>query len=258
MTLLAHYKFSSTANDECGNSNGTWTFESGGLERYAQGKVGKAADFRGGDGGVKAYIVLDNEALWDIPAGGKISFAFWFNYSSLSPSGYSRIFWSKYNGNATGMVQLNLYTDDTIRVIFRNATTTNPLYSDFAVTDDIWYHLVVTYDSSNGATRMYINGTFHKENTQAVTMGNNARAPVIGAQADTKISTFWGLIDDFYYYNEIISDDTIKELYNLGRVNLLVNNLPYGISSFKINVNDDWKTVTDIKMNIGNSWKTVI
>jgi hypothetical protein len=87
-----------------------------------------------------------------------------------------------------------------------------------------WYHVVVVYDRTSTANDpiFYINGSKQSvtENTAPSGSAVNDSSMLLHLSVlgeDTRRDYFGGTIDDVRIYNQALSADEIKRLYNMGR-----------------------------------------
>jgi hypothetical protein len=85
---------------------------------------------------------------------------------------------------------------------------------------NVWSFVVVTRDTSY--IKMYINGilvtvqTMSKINGQNANYGSGGYAAILGGRSDLQVDKFYtGKIDDFRFYNRILTVNEILELKNL-------------------------------------------
>lgn len=88
--------------------------------------------------------------------------------------------------------------------------------------DGQWFHLVFSYDSSNGTATGYLNG-LQKVTGQIVSasylLQKNTVDIGIGASASGVGAPFNGCIDEVSYFDKVLSMSEIYELYNFGTPN---------------------------------------
>ena len=100
------------------------------------------------------------------------------------------------------------------------------IVSSLSLNLNTWYLVVFTYNS-NGASKIYINGSEAGSGTLPVDIDNHKKTVLIGhfrASADASLSRpFAGLIDEVRIYNAAISSSQIKEQYYAGLNSLLAN-----------------------------------
>ena len=89
-------------------------------------------------------------------------------------------------------------------------------YND-EIENNKWYHVVATYDSSNGESKLYVNGNlvdseeFGRLKTETTTNLLIAGAP----GNDTDWRNFDGKLDDLRIYDRVISKKEVNALYDL-------------------------------------------
>ena len=113
-----------------------------------------------------------------------------------------------------------------IRLFSHRATTDGEWHTaDSRITTGVWYHLVVTYDSSSVSNKpvVYLNGA----QLDDFYLLNNYTAPVGTATSNTGTSNIGrsvvggndysnALVDDLRIYNYLLSSSQVKKIYNNG------------------------------------------
>ena len=122
------------------------------------------------------------------------------------------------------------------------------------LTTNIWYHLVFTLDSSLQEIKIYINGIL--QSTTVITSYGLSDEPLRIGQGASENDTVYpdlyyqpgGFIKDFRYYNKVLTNYEIENLYKFNTLILLksvyndpIYNLQY-LAEIKTNVND-WRLV---------------
>ncbi|MDP2703688.1 MAG: LamG domain-containing protein, partial [bacterium] len=84
--------------------------------------------------------------------------------------------------------------------------------STTTLSDNVWYHLVGTYDGAN--SRLYVNGVQEDSDAQTCTLFNSVTAASIGRPgAYTSAISFNGQIDDVRVWNRALSATEVMVLY---------------------------------------------
>jgi len=181
--------------------------------------------------GVDDYVGLDDPSV----SRDTFSVAFWFKFNSLD-SNQHLVHIKRYD--ATGSASrffliMNWYYDTDGDSITENnfhggIVKSDGTWSRFSWTFRLdehpelydvgeWHHLVVTVDCSNGERKIYFDGKLFNTATSTDTdpIPTEAEKLVLGANNDngTPDGTFDGLIDDFYLFNRVLSEDEVRYLY---------------------------------------------
>jgi len=80
-----------------------------------------------------------------------------------------------------------------------------------AATPGSWTHLLATYDSTTDTFELWVNGVSAGTATES-TVGGNGQTFCIGAES-ASYRMFGGLIDEVRYYNVVLTDQEIADLY---------------------------------------------
>jgi hypothetical protein len=96
-----------------------------------------------------------------------------------------------------------------------------------------WMHLVSTYNSSNGATKMYMNGVLKTDITEvnASTTINLVNGALAIGNNHNGNEQFDGKISNFKLYDVALEPSEVKKLYNLGRTgrSMVISDTAVGI-----------------------------
>ncbi len=207
---------STTAGDFSGNlqtgtlqGNSTWT----------NGKRGNAVSFDGSDD----YIsISDTTTLRP----SSITISAWFK-PSTTLSARTAVVEKWFSGGVWGY-GLEAHGGDCggnnfpyIIFVYRNASSAGDecLSSGVPVVAGTWYHVTVTYDSSNGDAVMYINGVQVATQTPGTGSLHQPTSPLgIGGANDNGTWThfFPGVIDDVRIYNRALTAPQAAALYANG------------------------------------------
>ena len=184
-----------------GNANDT-----GGVS----GKFGSAAIFNGSSSSIEVSS-LNLRNLFD--TSGELSISFWHN-STYNDYGriieFSKNFNISYFTLATKKIQFNLVQSNGTNVQFQSSTT---------FSDNVWYNVSVTYDSSN--IKVYVNGSLDTTQSYDGTIRNftdsNYQFHTIGSGKSVSSGIFFnyiGKLDQFRIYSSALSSSDITNLYN--------------------------------------------
>jgi len=216
-SLVAYYPFNGNANDESGNEhNGTTFGPSLTYDRF--GNENSAYEFDG----TNDYIALDmhyaNGDTLD-----KFTFVGWYK-TSFSSSGYSSN-WSFFDFDRSEWFNFYIRGDNG-KLAFSGADGVNgnfDIYADTASNDGQWHQGVVIYDSDNNHVKFYLDGNLDGVSTFTNTVPITDTFTKYGFIGDGSEATSFngprnniyydGAIDDIRFYNRILTEDEIHELY---------------------------------------------
>ncbi|MCG1035775.1 LamG-like jellyroll fold domain-containing protein [Polaribacter sargassicola] len=204
-TLIAHYTFDNTLNDETGNWNLNQSADFAGTLSYVSGKDGTentaVTGFSGPD-------YLETATNFSISGNDSRTMAAWINTDATSATvgvvglgeGASK---KKWTFGRSG---------DKIRIEIQGSGM-----SAGAFTAGTWNHIAVTYNSSDGKVTLYLNGDLVGENTW--TDVNTTATPLrIGNDYNNNTPPqsrgFNGAIDDIQIYSDALTATQISTLYN--------------------------------------------
>jgi hypothetical protein len=112
---------------------------------------------------------------------------------------------------SVGSQALLLRDNNNNRFAFRDNSST---FNDFSVNSSdsiigVW--TLVTFVSENGNLSLYLNGNFN----QTITMANNLFSPgALGLSYSTNLKTYNGSIDELMLFNQSLTAQQIKDIYN--------------------------------------------
>jgi hypothetical protein len=203
MTLVndnnACMKFDGDVIDIIGGNNGTWA----GTEAYATGIINQAASFNGSSRISASYNPILTRTT-------NHSVSLWFKANTMSAGTHSYLMCNANVGlsNRLGIVLYNVEGTKTIRVYYFNMGYTG---RSGTLIENEWVHLVYTCTSS-GVLSLYLNGVL-QTGTQSDTV--STAGLFIGDKGDGS-GYFNGLIDEFFIWNKVLSQDDVTNLYNEG------------------------------------------
>ena len=194
------YRFNDDVTDTCGAYNGT----AGGSLSYTTGKFGKAIDTTSG------YV----DTGYIFPADSTMSVSFWMKMTA-NPG--SDVYMLSDMDSGTGNRRLD------IRIA---GAYGNKLYIDngdgsfndqedtgWVPTNDVWYHIVVTFNGTAGI--LYVDGVSTYSYTSTVALGTaGGQTQVIGRAGHYPCCNFPGLIDQFRLFTSTLTADEVLDLYN--------------------------------------------
>jgi len=107
------------------------------------------------------------------------------------------------------------------------------IYTNFTSSTPVWKHVVSTLNKSTNTLLTYINGVLVKTLTVSYVNNNNTTSSfMIG-----NLCINGSKIDDFRFYNRILTDSEISYIYN-GNVDISLPN-PSGYDGYNINIKDE-------------------
>ncbi len=209
--MVAWWPGSENVNDLAGTNNGA---VSGGL-LYEAGKVGKAFVFDGIDDGISipSSPSLNAQDLtfeaWVNPASQTTAMPL-LEYANANGSAGVHIW---LNCNGTGRLFANIR--DTLGGQHELGTDTDSLLANQ------WSHIAVTFNHTNGALCLYINGelkqetvfgAFDPDTTKDIQLGLRPAASTDGLNG----ARYTGMLDEPSLYNRVLSQEQIAAIYTAG------------------------------------------
>ncbi len=208
--LIASYPFNGNADDESGNGH-DGTVSGATLTTNRFGNADSAFYFDG----VNDRIDLAKEAL-DFERTEPFTQSFWIRTSDSS-IGNEMVAKMDPNGVHKG-ISVSLYSGY-LRVQLINSHLYNAIRVEGAsiLSDDLWHHVVVSYDGSSRASgiSLYVDGSPEvtlRYNDNLTGSILNDIAPSIGARVSEQY--YQGTLDDLRIYNRALSESEISDLYN--------------------------------------------
>ncbi len=179
------------------------------------GKLGNGLDFDG----VNDRVDIADDGSFDWDATSSFTIEFWMRSSgcSCTQSGFdcNQVIAGRV---ATGWwIGVNCQTTPTgntnkLRCYF--GTSGADFYSNAAVNDDVWHHIVYQFDQVAGQYRLYIDGSL--DNSVSAIGLNRAGAGPIQLGYYSTAYQYAGLLDEFAVYNQALSLSDIQSHYNSG------------------------------------------
>jgi hypothetical protein len=189
-----------TAYDKSGNNNNGALYNG---VAWTTGKFGNALSFDGLDDYVRvehsASLVFTNNITIEVWIYPKNVSVFW---NAIVLKG-SSVDWNCHLQLYYSSVEWSTYT-----------TGSNDLYSVSSLSNDVWYHIVVTYDGST--KKIYINGRLDNSASVSGYLRSSTSPLGIGAFIDGgNLSRYFkGIIDEVRIYNRALTAAEISDLYN--------------------------------------------
>ncbi|MCF6153372.1 MAG: hypothetical protein E3K38_14035 [Candidatus Kuenenia stuttgartiensis] len=198
--LLSHYDFEEgsglVAGDLSGNGN-DGIINGGAAWIASANEKGGGLEFNG----VDSYVDIGDRDLTDA-----FSIGAWIKISSLG----------KHMIIGKTFQTYQLYVSSEGKIIFqRNAAT--PISYNAGLVPDTWYHVAVTFDTTNGIS-LYLDGVLVSTNGDiTVTNQNNVRTK-IGAAGSTAQNFFSGAIDEVRIYNRALTSQEVEFISTPGTI----------------------------------------
>ncbi|MCB4807876.1 T9SS type A sorting domain-containing protein [Tamlana sp. 62-3] len=221
-TLIAHYNFDNSLNDETSTYN--LSASSGFTPTFVTGQDGTA---NGAVTGFASQDFLSTASNFEIDGSEPRTMAAWINANSLPGSGQAIVGLGEQS-------QYKRWTYGTLGVRSRieiNGKGFNVPSPDFVT--GVWYHVAVTFDGTTA--KLYVNGELKQTNTTWAVVNTTSAPLKVGNDYNAvspALSTrgFQGAIDDLRIYTGAANDAFILSLYN--NTVLSVNNRN-DVSTFK-------------------------
>ncbi|WP_372756142.1 LamG-like jellyroll fold domain-containing protein [Mariniflexile sp.] len=204
-SLVAHYKFDNSLNDETGTYN--LTASSGFTPLFTE--TGQDGTTNGAVSGFSASDILETAINFEIDGNESRTMAAWIKVTTLSNGGLAVV---GLGSAATGARWTFGTQGDKARIEIQGSGF-NAVASPLTV--DTWYHIAVVFDNFDDSAKLFVNGvkidsrTWNNVNTTAAPLrvGNdyNAVPPVRG---------FTGVIDDLRIYAGAGTDAFVLNLYS--------------------------------------------
>ncbi|HVC96606.1 MAG TPA: LamG-like jellyroll fold domain-containing protein [Pirellulales bacterium] len=197
--LVSLFEGEGDTQDSAGANSGT---ASGGVT-YGPGVVGQAFQLNGIDGQIN---VADNPTL-DTPA---FSIGGWFNVAQAPAAGSEYFLASKYDGAYHGWIlRLNSGLVPTLSLLSSPSGNVNAVSSQ-ALSLNTWYYLSATFDGTTAA--LFINGVEVGGTTLPGGYAPSATPLVLGAASWFNGGHFDGAIDEFSYFNRVLTSAELRSL----------------------------------------------
>ena len=152
--------------------------------------------------------VHDNASL-DI---GDFSMEAWVRFKK---NGNYQVFFAKDDSSSDRSYELGLDVSQTN--FFANVFGTGNGYTTSTIEDNVWYHLVSTFDISANDLNHYINGVLNRNFTLSETQSNTDAPLIIGGWYDKTNFLTNGQIAQPRIYNRALTASEIQQNYNAGK-----------------------------------------
>lgn len=226
--LQGYWRFEDTLDDSSGNSrDGTAVGDPGYSSSVpAEWSNTKSLDFDGTDDYIGFSLSHDFSS-------GAFSVSCWAKFDdAVNSAQQACVSKTSTVGNSAFLLGVNASGEPRWYHRHSGGTDTEAVSSD-ALSDDTWYHLVGTMDSSNTA-KIYVNGVL-KATTTSSSRSNNGNLR-IGEAGDSYWNSIEGLLDEVTIWSSELSLANVQTLYNSGTpVDPADQSISGLISYFKLN-----------------------
>lgn len=184
----------------------------GQLRRVA---VNQGSDLRAYAGfSATAYLEQPYTSALDFGSTGDFSVVFWSRWDSF-PSGAFHVFENLTDDGNTGF---RAYANGNAAIVWqiRNTAAASTLTSaNNTFSPNIWYHVVLTRETSGTILKAYINGEYNSTSGTITARNTDSGAPLtIGTQSNGLSNYHHGYIANFQIYNSALTAAQIKNLYD--------------------------------------------
>jgi hypothetical protein len=208
--LLAYYTADNTPNDSLGNYNGTLVNGA----TYGTGIINQGFSFDG----VNDYVDLGNNL--DFDGTTPFSISTWVKFDVL---GNFEFIFSK--RDLTGFFRgYSIHKRTTNEIEFQVANSAGggqnrlALYTSTQLTNNTFYHCVVTYDGSRNpnGVKIYLDGV-----SDTLVTRNNTLTDTISNSGNLWLGNYYnspfnGLLDEVGIWDRVLTPSEVTELYNSG------------------------------------------
>jgi len=186
--------------------------------------------------------------------GKTYSISFWAKFNT-APSGYILLFTQGITDSTSTKLAF-LYVDNKLRFIhYGSGNDMNTAgYNISSMVGTSWHHYVVTYNNTNRGVEIWLDGV--KLNTDISTLANTftGSGSFTIARSTSFAGTFNGLMEDFRYYDKILTSAEISQLYNIPTTNQYTINFPVPtIADINNNSNIVLRGSYDIALSTSNA-----
>jgi len=164
--------------------------------------AGYSLDFDGTDD----YVDIPTKII----SSGSYSQSFWVKFSGLDSSAERMLC----QGTSGGGAFIHFDKVGTTHIIRHSMDASTFVVADSAVSQDVWYHVVATHDSTGPLTKLYINGV-QQTDTNATAANYTGDQVEIG-RSPSGSGPVAGNIDDVRIYNDVLTAAEVLSLYTEG------------------------------------------
>lgn len=213
--LKAYYKAANTT-DSSGGGN---TLTNNGSTAFNPAFIGNGFDF----GSTNSTMWMNTSNTLGLTSiGNAFTMSEWVNMSAQPSGGYFNLFEFFYGSSVTAANSGSIrggYNDTagTKKVFWQNDAGTSVSFNT-TLNTGTWYHIVLTYDGTNGASSagLYINGVKVASGSVFGTTYYTAFPTVTtwGSERNGSASWMQGKIDETGVWNIVLTTSEINQLYN--------------------------------------------
>lgn len=92
--------------------------------------------------------------------------------------------------------------------------TNNPGVGDTGVIDATWHNVVCVRDFDNDLVQIYVDGTFHSQNTDTTTGDVSTNKNLYIGARSSNFGSFWGSLKKFALYSGALTSQEVTDLNN--------------------------------------------
>jgi hypothetical protein len=213
--LLAHYKFENNLRDELGENHGS---SSGGKVSYVSGVDGMAVEATTKNN----YIELSENAYPKAGVGNGLlegTVSCWVKIGFIGTE--YRIFGNVNSGGTAVLLKAPTWANDFVGLagfwIRDDAYIGAEVWSSVGVCDNVWHHVVATWDTAEGFFRIYVDGVLSGEEL-VDGMGDFAdwdypMTILAGMEGGSALYPYSEPLDELQFYNYAMTRTEIADIY---------------------------------------------
>ena len=194
-----------TANDEVGTNNGTYT---NGVLLGQPGALVNDSNTAAAWDGVNDYVLIPDSSSLD--ATTAVSVEAWIKRTK---AGVWQVVVGKPGNGASRLENYAIWFNTSNQVVayFGNGTS---YVSVAAAMDTNWHHVVATYD--NATAKLFVDGAIATSSSSTIQLTPNA-LPLSLGRSNTGSYLFGGTVDEVAVYGTALSESRIRTHYEVGR-----------------------------------------
>jgi hypothetical protein len=197
-----------TAKDSSGNQNDGKLV---GSPKWVDGQFGKGLEFDG----LNNYVNVEYNSVFDMTKG--LTIAAWIKRTSATNYGHPVLRPTTDSGWTNPYISYALEYEalsDTIMLCLGYADDTYNYTKGAAPGNNVWFHVVGTYDGVN--RKMYINGTQEQSESETRALKSTKAKLYMGAENTSKAYPFKGTIDEVAVFNVALNESDINTVMTQG------------------------------------------
>ena len=157
-----------------------------------------------------------NDSINLFGSGDSFTYLYWVKFDSVA-SGQYMLFYDDASGYANGFAQFFI-NDGEIRTQARVGNSGGVAFAKTGFTTGVWYMIAITYDASTLAMKYMSGGSATLNDGGSTSISNLDVGPELRVGSDqNKGNTVDGIIDEVCLWNTVLPDDSLKQVYNLGK-----------------------------------------